>query len=95
MKDLIYMIVIAVMIVVPSHVAYVLAGKRDDSTTLEVRNPFKVAIYIEVKCDNIKGTKEYVYYRKIKIPKKGGYRIIVPNKLRYCEIWALDYKIFE
>lgn len=71
------------------------AERKENVSILDIRNPFKVTIYIEVKCDNIVGTLKYRYYKKIRIPKKGGYKIIVPNNLRYCEIWALDYKIFE
>lgn len=67
---------------------------NDKLTTLEIYNPFNVSIFLETKCDNIAGTLKYRYYNKIKVPKKGSYKLIVPNNLRYCEIWGLDFKLF-
>lgn len=74
--------------------ATVTAANKHHDVTISIYNPYRIMLKIETKCDWNWKTKKYSFYKIYNIPKKGFKRIIVPNELKECEIWALDFKIF-
>ena len=52
---------------------------------LEIHNPYRINVNIELKCDW--KNNAFSYYKKIKIPKKGNIVLNLPKKLRNCQIW--------
>lgn len=72
-----------------------LFAANEHQVELRVQNTFPISVTLEVKCDIISGTyNQYKLYKRIVVPKKSFFVLKVPNNLKHCECWTLDYKLF-
>jgi hypothetical protein len=66
----------------------------DRITRIQINNPFRISMSLEVKCDHNWKLNKYNYYQVINIPKKSNTVIAVPASMKYCEIWPIRVKLF-
>lgn len=70
--------------------------KQVEQVELKIRNTFPISVLMEVKCDIVPGTyNQYKFYKRITIPKNSFFVLKVPNNLKFCECWTIDYKLFK
>lgn len=64
-----------------------LAKKQADDVNIEVNNPYRLQVELEVKCDWDRDLEDFKYHKFLSIPGKRSIVIKVPSNLRKCQIW--------
>lgn len=61
--------------------------EAQNKVELQVSNPYRLQMNLEVKCDWDRDMEQYMLHKKIEIPAKKITIIRLPNNLKKCEVW--------
>jgi len=85
MKRLILFLLAAFMIGSSVGIGNAFFGKENLFVT--VHNPYNISLILEVKCDYNSNKKQFDYYVKKALPKKGSTLFTIPKFSKHCEVW--------
>ena len=57
------------------------------TTTITVYNPYRLTVNLEVKCDWDYKKQQFDYLKHFTVPGKKNTEIVVPNRLKKCQVW--------
>jgi len=61
--------------------------KVDGPLQVDIYNPYRWDVKLEVKCDYNWRTKKFIYHKHLNVPGDGKLTIHISKTFRKCQIW--------